>query len=77
MNIFKLHSDYKDILKQNKTPLLVTNDETYNINTLAVKRLRFRPDGVTFLATFNGMPELICVFRDDILCIVAEEDQRK
>lgn len=69
-NNLKWVEKYDKIVNQGQRPLILTNDECYDIHPEAVKELLFQPEGISFRATFNGVERFISVFKDDINALV-------
>ena len=63
-----------DLVVASKEPLLVADGDVYNIAPDAVRGLRFKDNGISFMATFEGIPRDVSIYKDDIHEIIENED---
>lgn len=69
----KLKAEYESLVKDNRIPLLVTYEETFNISPKAVRELYFYSTYISFLASFNGIVVPVKIKLDDIIELIAED----
>lgn len=75
MNKFKLHSEYKKIIKERGTPIIEVdffNGEDaiiYNISPLAIRDLRFKEHNISFYASYESGIEFLFINYSNIIDI--------